>query len=183
MLTQDLKTKYTPLKDEMYQLLIGAYTYNLKAQHLPERLRTNSRLFLLEEAIALRLMANEITLHLCKLDDDSSSFSFRSAFKDINKLSLEQKAKDTLNSLLKEYRSSINELKVQHRNSYIAHRNSEDYPDLFDLPSYTESFHALFRMAHNLFKVIWGTDVKFSFKLGSQEREINFATELKLTND
>lgn len=105
MLTEQLKQKYIPLQAELYQLFLGVHSYNQKIVSLPERFKTSTRFFLLEETTSLRMMANEIILHLCKLDDDSSTYSFRSAKKEINKLNVPQKEKDILNKKLKEYSS------------------------------------------------------------------------------
>jgi len=73
-----LKQQFSPVENELYYLLVAAYCYKRKFSHLGERLRSESRAFLLEEITALRLMSNEIILQLCKLDDDVGKLTLRS---------------------------------------------------------------------------------------------------------
>ena len=180
MLNEELKKKYSPLQDEIYRLFIGTYSYNRKLELFPKRINNDSRFFIIEESIALRMMCNEIILHLCKLDDDSSNFSFRSAMKEINKISGQQSKKNILNKKIKEYRKNINIIKTKHRNLYIAHKNEDCYPEQFDLPDYKSDFHHFIKQAYDIFTIIWGSEVNFGFKVGSQEKYLNFIEELDL---
>jgi hypothetical protein len=76
-MSDDEKEKYSPVKDEMYHLLLCAYRYVRKLGNLADRLRSESMELLLEEITALRHLSNEIIPHLCNLDDDSSKWSKR----------------------------------------------------------------------------------------------------------
>lgn len=174
------KEKFTPVKDEMYQLLLAAYCYKRKVEHLAERLRTQSRQFLLEEMIALRLISNEIVLHLCKLDDDDGTWTLRSLKKEVAKHTRDQSETERVNVLAKKYRSEINTFKVKHRNAYIAHRNADDYPSLMQIPDFQLDFQHLIAGALELFETLWGAKVSFGFKLGSHEERLDFKAELGL---
>jgi len=175
-----IKSTYRPVKDELYQLLLAAYCYRRKFEKLDERLRTQSRYFLLEEVTALRLMSNEIVLGLCKLDDDSSGWTLLSLKKEVLKQLQDQKLVQQINQKAKKYRADINAFKVKHRNAYIAHRNVEDYPNMLNLPDFQSEFRELIASALGLFELLWGAEVSFGFRLGSQEGTIDLKSELGL---
>ncbi|WP_146801516.1 AbiU2 domain-containing protein [Bisbaumannia pacifica] len=177
MLTETLKNDFIPLKGEMYQLCLSLYSYREKFDNLGERFRKSSRYFLLEEVTALRAISNEIIMHLCKLDEDKSKVSFHAAKKAINKLPGLDHDKRILNEAIKSFRDSINAIKTKHRNRYIAHLTEDGYPEPFDLPDFTAEFQELVEEAYNVFTLIWGAEVQFGFKVGSQERFLNFNEE------
>lgn len=177
MLTETLKNEFIPLKGEMYQLCLSLYSYREKFDNLGERFRKSSRYFLLEEVTALRAISNEIIMHLCKLDEDKSKVSFHAAKKAIHKLPGLDHDKLVLNQAIKSFRDSINAIKTKHRNRYIAHLTEDGYPEPFDLPDFTAEFQELVRETYKVFTIIWGAEVKFGFKVGSQERFLNFNEE------
>lgn len=180
MLTDTLKNDFVPLKGEMYQLCLSLYSYRSKFNNLGDRLQKSSRFFLLEEVTALRATSNEIIMHFCKLDEVKSKVSFHAAKKAINKLSVEEEDKRTLNESIKRFRESINTIKTKHRNRFIAHLTEDGYPDPFDLPDFTSEFHNLVKEAYRVFILIWGAEVKFGFKVGSQEKFLSFNEEFEL---
>lgn len=180
MLSDNLKNEFIPLKGEMYQLCLSLYSYRTKFDNLGERLRKSSRFFLLEEITALRAISNEIIMHLCKLDEDKSKVSFHAANKAFNKLSVSEQDKRALNDGIKNFRKSINTIKTKHRNRYIAHLTEDGYPDPFDLPDFKSEFNELVKEAYKVFILIWGSEVKLGFKVGSQERFLSFNDEFGL---
>lgn len=179
-MNESIKSTYSPVKDELYQLLLASYCYKRKFDKLGERLRTQSRYFLLEEVTALRLISNEIVLGLCKLDDESSEWSLLSLKKEVMNQVRDQRLVQQINQKAKAYRADINTFKVRHRNAYIAHRNAEDYPSLLDLPNFQSDFRELVGSAVGLFELLWGAEVSFGFKLGSQEGTIDLKTGVGL---
>lgn len=179
-MTEQLKKKFLPIKDELYQLLLAAYCYKRKVSYLEKRLRSESRAFLLEEMTALRLMSNEIVLQLCKLDDDDGKWTLRSLKKEVLKHIKDQARVDKANRLSKEYRAKLNTFKTKHRNAYIAHRNVEEYPDLFALLGSQDDFRSPIRAALELFEMLWEAPVSFNFTLGSKEPLLDFKKELCL---
>ena len=180
MLTDTLKNDFIPLKGEMYQLCLSLYCYRSKFDNLNERFRQSSRFFLLEEITALRAISNEIIMHLCKLDEEKSKVSFHAAKKEINKLPVEESDKQTLNAIIKSFREAINTIKTKHRNRFIAHLTEDGYPEFFDLPDFKSEFHDLVKKAYKVFILIWGAEVKFGFKVGSQEIFLSFNEEFEL---
>ncbi|EOU2464925.1 hypothetical protein [Vibrio alginolyticus] len=181
MLRSEMREDFIPLKSEMFQMCLSLYAYKTKYEAFPNRFPKATRHFLLEEATALRALSNEIILHLCKLDEDKSKVSFHAAKKVLSKSKLSATEQSSLNSKLKAFRSSINTLKTVHRNRYIAHLTEDGYPNLFDLPSFEEGYQQVAQTAYETFAFIWGDDVTFRFKVGSQEAIIIFNTELGLS--
>lgn len=177
MLTSKMKEDFYPLQDEMFQMCLSLYAYKTKLKEFPNRFRKATRYFLLEEAIALRALSNEIILHLCKLDEDKSKVSFHAAKKILAKSKLSFSEQKELSNKLKAFRQSINTLKTLHRNSYIAHLTEAGYPDLLDLPSFENGYQQVAKLAYETFRFIWGDDVTFSFKVGSQEAIVIFNEE------
>jgi hypothetical protein len=175
------KETFAPVKSEMYQLLLCAFCYDQKLRNLGERLPKESRSFLLEEMTALRHLSNGIILHLCNLDDDGSNCSLRSLRKEIAKQAGTQEIVARSNELLKRYRSALNKLKTKHRNKLIAHRNTDEYPDQFELPDYRTDFKCLIQIALSALECLWGAKIGFGFHLGSRDPAIDFKTELELT--
>lgn len=180
-MNEDTKKKFEPVKDEMYQLLLTAYCYNQKFTQLPDRAPSKSRGFLLEELISLRHLANGIILHLCNLDDENSKWSLRGLYKDLARSKDgQQHSAEKATKLLKEFRANLNRFKTKHRNAFIAHRNSEDHPNPFDLPDYRIELKELIGEAVLVFEALWGSEVSFGFDLGSLDPSLEFKKELGL---
>jgi len=125
-------------------------------------------------------MSNEIVLGLCRLDDESAEWTLLSLKKEVLKQLRDQKLVQQISQRAKTYRAEINTFKVKHRNAYIAHRNTEDYPSLLNLPDFQSDFRELIASALGLFELLWGAEVSFGFRLGSQEGAIDLKAELGL---
>jgi len=176
---EKLKSQFAPVKSEMYQLLLSAYCYERKFDHLEGRLKTESREFLLEEVTSLRHLSNGMILHICNLDDDDSSVgSIRAMTKSMGKMKEYNERTNVCKETLKSYRTQINNFKTKYRNQFIAHRNGEDYPDPFDLPDYRNEFKEIIQTALSALQCMWGTTLKFGFRLGSRDATIDFKEEL-----
>jgi hypothetical protein len=121
MLTEQQKVVFASLKVEVIDLSILTYFFIRKMNRLGYIFQNSTRHFLLEEFVALRYMENGLILHLTNLDDDSSHYSFRKVLKEVNNTVSDQKKILLLKSKLDAYRKDINYLKVQHRNTRIAH--------------------------------------------------------------
>lgn len=180
-MNDELKCHFSPVQDEMYQLLLCAFCYNEKLENLADRLLSSSRRFLLEEMTALRHLSNGIILYMCNLDDDCSDWSLRAITKQLGKLSETAQAAKRGGDLLKKYRANLNTFKTKHRNEFIAHRNGTEYPNPFQLPDYRGEFRELIQLALATLECLWGGSMDFGFKLGSQDLAIVFKTELDLT--
>lgn len=181
MLKSEMKEDFYPLQDEIFQMCLSLYVYKTKLKEFPNRFRKVTRYFLIEEAIALRALSNEIILHLCKLDEDKLKVSFHAAKKILAKSKLSVSEKNELSNKLKAFRQSINTLKTLHRNRYIAYLTEVGYPDLLDLPSFENGYQQVAKLAYETFRFIWGDDVTFSFKVGSQDEMVNLNKELGLS--
>lgn len=175
---EKMKVRFSPVKSEMYQLLLTTYCYERKLGSLGDRLKNESREFLLEEVTALRHLSNGIILHICNLEDDRSDWSMRAMTKTMGKIKDYAHRTKECTDILKRYRAQINEFKTKHRNQFIAHRSGENYPDPFDLPDYRTEFREIIQTALSALQCIWGGSMDFGFHLGSRDRTIDFKKEL-----
>jgi hypothetical protein len=176
------RESFATVKDEVYQLLLSAFCYIQKYGRLGERLKTESRAFLLEEIVALRLISNGIVLHLCALDDDDGTWSLRSFRRERLKKTKNASQVRALNDMMNKYRLHLNALKTKHRNAYIAHRNEIEYPAPMDLLDYDTGLRSQIAEAVKVFEALWGDSVYFGFKLGSQEGTIDLKAELGISS-
>jgi hypothetical protein len=177
--TETQKESFEPVKDEVYQLLLSLFSYESKLNGLRDRIKTAGRRFLLEELVALRLVSNEIILQICKLDQDGTgSLSLHTIKKALFKESRDEKWKRTLSSRLSRFRSDINILKIKHRNAYIAHRTIRECPNLFEIPDLTTIFIPVVTQAVHLLDYMWGCEIAYGFRLGSQEKTIDLRKPL-----
>jgi hypothetical protein len=177
-MNETMNVQFSPVKSEMYQLLLSAYCYERKFANLTNRLEKESREFLLEEVTSLRHLSNGMILHICNLDDDSSAWSMRAMTSTMGKTTEYAQRTKKCAEILKKYRAQINYFKTKHRNQFIAHRNGEDYPDPFDLPDYRTEFREIIQTALAALQCIWGSNVEFGFHLGSRDRTLDFKKEL-----
>lgn len=69
---------------------------------------------------------------LCRIDDDTKEkWSFQELKKYINKSGYEASFVSEINKKVADYRAKINGVKVNHRNSYIAHSTKKTYQNQF----------------------------------------------------
>lgn len=181
MLNDSQKEHFHPLRSEVYYALLAAWTFKAKLEALSYRLQTMGRDFLLEELVSLRTLANEVVLRLCNIDDKKSDFSFHAARKSMDKTGqLKRTEVDELNKAITRYRSGLNELKVKHRNLYIAHLTGDFYPDPMLVTEMVKGYTPSLREALDTLALIWGKHLSFGFHLGSRDRTIDFLEELGL---
>jgi hypothetical protein len=179
MLSEAEKAQFSALKAELYQLLLSEWCYVRKFDALGHRIKKESRKFLLEEMQSLRVLSNDIILRLCNLDEDKSGYSLVGLRKYVfSKKKVDAKFTSDVNGMLKKYRSTINILKINHQNSYIAHLSGDDMPNLLDLPDLRETFIDPTRLAILACEKLWGAPLNFEFRLGSQDPTIHFQEEL-----
>ena len=124
--------------DEVYQLLLSTYCYLWKLRALEDLAPHESRIWILVELIALRHMANEIILGICRLDEEGNSHSLQTLLKTLRKTKPTDSRIDAVRGLLKAFRGSIGPLKNKHRLGYIAHRREGYHPDLVEHESYSK---------------------------------------------
>jgi hypothetical protein len=177
-MSKNHQKKFLPLKDEIYQLLLCTYCYIHKLENLDERIKKNSRYFLLEEMTALRLMSNGIILKICSLDESGSGkWTLQTLKKEVFSGSTEESKKKKINKMLKKFRQDINHLKTKHRNKYIAHRAIDEYPDMLSL-DYRDLLIPIVKDVVDIFELLWDDKVSFGFRLGSLEGTIDFKNHL-----
>jgi hypothetical protein len=163
----------------MFKLLISAFACQRKTSYLGERMATETREFLLEEITALRLMSNEIVLQLCNLDDKDGNWTLLAMKREVLKGRKTVGSTKVVNRLAQDFRTALNNLKVKHRNTYIAHNNADAYPNPFDLPDFNSDFRQLTQQAIRLFEHLWGSQVSFEFRPGAVERTIDLKRSLQ----
>lgn len=179
-MNSELREEYASVRSELYQLLLTAYCYDQKFNRLKESISEISRQQLLEELMALRHLSNGVISHLCNLDDKSSLWSLRAMHKKATRSPIEQEKILAANKAMKKFRESLNHWKVDHRNSHIAHRNSANYPDIWEVPVYLDDLLPIIKLALITFEKVWGEKVGFGFYLGKHEQFISFPDELGL---
>lgn len=177
------KKRYTPaedllegLKDDILYLLLTILAHREK-KRLPN-LGKMSREDLVLELTLLESGTRDIVARLTALDDDSSgSRSFPNALAAMNRVGLEERRAEELKAQVKAYRRSVNDLKVNHRNSYISHVQefAEVVPRIVDKPV---RFEAAAALAVNVLDAFMERQVGYRFRIGSQEPEIDLRMRL-----
>lgn len=181
MLSASEKQDFAPIKGELYQTLVSAWCYKTKFHHLAKRLETETREFLLEEVTAIRIISNDIVLRICKLDDESSKYSLHALRKHIIKTKRPENAyAESINYGMKQFRAEINNLKVKHRNDYIAHLNVAPSLNPFQIIDFQKELLSPIGRGLNLVEKMWGSRLSFEFHLGSRDPIIDFREELGL---
>lgn len=177
------KKRYTAAKDlleglkgDILYLLLTILAYREK-QRLPN-LAKMSREDLVLDLVLLESGTRDIVARLTALDDDGSGArSFPNALAAMNREGLEAKRADELKTQVKAYREAINDLKINHRNSYISHVQefAEVVPRIVDKPV---RFEAAAGLAVNVLDALMGQQVGYRFRVGSQEPEIDLRARL-----
>lgn len=181
MIDTDLKDKYEPTKDAIFNTLLNIYSYRQKMKRLPEILKSGTRCIMIQEMTALRALFHCIILQLCILDDDISDYSFQKIKKDINKLSMAQKEKNIISTSINEYREILtrSKIKTEHRNMYIAHMHNDIIPNVTNLPDYEKEVKFIVQKMLSTYSTIWGYEYKFILNVGSQEKQVDLVEESK----
>ena len=176
MLTEEQKKEFASLRVEILDLnvltcffvkKINRYAYLWQGNH-------NTREYILEELTALRYMENGIILHLTNLDDDSSEFSFRTAAVSFNKSSKNPKEIKAFKETLKTYRKNLNLVKVEHRNTRIAHLNYEKDLQIDEFLQFEKILLPLIIEANAIADQLWGERINVKFRLGSLEGVLDY---------
>ncbi|WP_272011618.1 hypothetical protein [Roseovarius sp. ZX-A-9] len=156
------------LKDDILWLLILIYSFKVRARL--EGLGQWSREHMSIEFMLLDSAVRDIVMRLTALDDDlKNNRSFQTLLKALNRENLlEQKRSKALNEKVKKYRDAVNKLKVEHRNQYISHVNTDAsvLPRVIDRPV---RFYEAASLAVNLMDDLAGRTLQYHFKMGSNE--------------
>ncbi|WP_111307024.1 hypothetical protein [Confluentibacter sediminis] len=174
MLNEKEKEKFISMKVEIINLNILASCYIRKLNRIIYLWQKTTREFVFEEYTSMRYMENGIILHLTNLDDQSSNYSFRAIYKELNKSSINQKKIKLLNDKLKKFRQKINHIKVNHRIDRIAHLNYDSSPNLDDFFDFDNCLRPLIFQANEIADLLWGVKVNYKFNLGKHEGILDF---------
>ena len=174
MLTEEQKEKFSSLRVEVIDINILAHSFIRKINRFDFLFKDTTRHYIFEEFVALRYMENGLILHLTNLDDDSSDYSFRSAIKELNKTVKDQKQRDSVNKLLKDYRKDLGNLKNKYRNYRIAHLNYSEDLNLDEFLNFNKELFPLIKSANLIGDLVWGTKIDYSFNLGKYEGKLDF---------
>ncbi|WP_395494626.1 hypothetical protein [Acetobacter sp. KSO5] len=153
------------LKQDVLWLLITVYSYVTRRRF--EGLGKMSREAFVVDWVLLESAARDIVSRLTALDDDTrNNRSFQTLFAALKREGLDSKRTSDLNRKIKTYRTLVNDLKVSHRNRYIAHVNTNVavVPRVFDNPV---AFEAAASKAVNLLDDIIGSKVEYIFSMAS----------------
>jgi hypothetical protein len=174
MLTDEQKKTFSSLRVEIIDINILAHLFVRKLNRFGYLFQKSTRHHIFEEFVSLRYMENGLILHLTNLDDDDSTFSFRSVSKEIHKSLQDQNQLRKFNCLLKTYRRDINKLKNAHRNRRIAHLNYDEDLPLDQFLPFDKELYPLIKSANLIGDFVWGTKINYSFNLGSYEKVLDF---------
>lgn len=164
------------LKGDILFLLLTILAHREK-QRLPN-LAKMSREDLVLDLVLLESGTRDIVARLTALDDNGAGArSFPNALAAMNREGLEAKRAEELKTQVKAYRGAVNDLKINHRNSYISHVQefAEVVPRIVDKPVRFETAAGL---AVNVLDALIGRPVGYRFRVGSQEPELDLRARL-----
>lgn len=164
------------LRQDILWLLILVYSRRQRMR-LPT-LRTMSREDLAIEMVLLESATRDIVSRLAALDDEGKGVrSFQTVLKALRREGMAKAHADPLAAQVKAYRQIVNPLKVAHRNAYIAHVIDavSVTPRIIDAPVDVDSAALA---AVNLLDTFSGKTIGYTFRVGSQELEINLREAL-----
>jgi len=175
MLTDEQKNKFSSLRVEIIDINILAHFFVRKLNRFGYLFQKSTRHHVFEEFVSLRYMENGLILHLINLDDDddSSNFSFRSVYKEINKSRQDPNQLRRFKKLLRTYREDLKKLKTE-RNVRIAHLNYDEDLPLDKFLNFDKELYPLIKSANLIGDFVWGTKINYSFNLGSHEKILDF---------
>jgi len=144
--------------------------YSFKVRARLEGLGQWSREHMCIEFMLLDSAVRDIVMRLTALDDDTkNNRSFQTLLSALSRENLlDSKRSKALKEKVKKYRHAVNELKVEHRNHYISHVNT----DASVLPRVTDrpvKFDEVASLAVNLMDDLAGRTLQYHFKMGSHE--------------
>jgi hypothetical protein len=127
-------------------------------------------------------MSRDLIIRLYRLDDDQSgTVSLRHVRKTVRKVINDQRRLTEIDGAITDYRSSINTLKTQHRNLYVAHLRVGEAA-VYRTPDLPEGVVEGIMKAVETLDIISGRTVQYSRTIGSQEGSVDLRTELGLHN-
>lgn len=164
------------LQQDLLWLLI--LVYSRRQRILLPRIKEMSREDFAVEMVLLESATRDIVSRLIALDDDGRGVrSFQSALKALRQEGAAIPKDAPLAQQVKAYRKIVNVLKVEHRNSYIAHVTEgvsvtpRILDESVDIATATSA-------AVNLLDMLAGKVVSYTFRVGSQEKEIDLRSAL-----
>lgn len=180
MLTNELKQKYHPLKNEIIDMNISMYFLSNKVNQFKKAIEVDRELMLFVMT-SYRYFENGLIIHLTNLDDESSSTkSFHDARKDLERINCDKENLKNLKKEIKKFRDCIKFLKVKYRNKRIAHLNHDSNLDIPEMDEFIsmEVFKPLVDKANEIGDLLWGEQIKVLFKMGSisLEGHLDFRT-------
>ena len=155
------------LREDILWLLILIYAHRQRCA-LPSLATMSYEAFALE-ALLLESASRDIVTRLTALDDDGRGIrSFQSAFAAMKREGLDPQRTAALDKDVKAFRQSLNDLKVKHRNAYIAHVQelAQVTPRVLDEPV---EFADCASRAVNLLDAMSGRTLTYMFKIGSTD--------------
>lgn len=174
---------YTPasdiidgLRQDMLWLMILVYSRRQRMR-LPN-LRTMGREDFAIEMVLLESATRDIVSRLAAFDDEAKGVrSFQTALKALRREGMAKTKAAPLETQAKAYRQIINPLKVAHRNAYIAHVTdaASVIPRIIDNPV---DINPAVSAAVDLLDAFSGETIGYTFRVGSQEAEINLREAL-----
>jgi hypothetical protein len=160
------------VQTEVLNLLIVYYIYQQTFRNLS--LFKGNRLDLCSWFIYLKVMDHDLTMRLCRLDEDGNGIhSFRECLKDLRNHIPPADLK-VIDRKLKEYRKSINPLKVKRRNYYLAHLHKGAQEPSLPQGGFAESITA----AVEFVDLLRGEPVTYTLRVGSQEPKVDLRQSL-----
>lgn len=154
------------LEDDVLWLMILIYSFKVRSRL--EGFGQWSRKHMSIEFMLLDSAARDIVMRLTALDDDSkNNRSFQTLLRALNRENLlEQKRSKALKEKVRKYRDAVGQLKVEHRNHYISHVNTDAsvLPRVIDRPV---GFDEVASLAVNLMDDFAGRTLQYHFKMGS----------------
>ena len=155
------------LEQDVLWLLITIFAFQSRSGF--EGLGSMSRQHFAVEAVLLESASRDIISRLVALDDEGrTNRSFQTLFSAMKREGLDMGRTRTLDRLVKEFRRTVNGLKVSHRNNYIAHvdTDAEVTPRILDDPV---EFSTAASLAVSLLDEMAGRVIRYRFKLGSHD--------------
>jgi hypothetical protein len=168
MLTEELKEKYHPLRNEIIEMNISMYFLTDKAKQFKKAFEVDRELMLFVMT-SFSYFENGLIMHLTNLDDESSSKkSFHDVRKDLERINCDPGKLKKLKKEMKSYRDKVNFLKIKYRNKRIAHLNHDSVLDIPEMDEFipVKLFRPLVDKANEIGDLIWGEEIRALFKMG-----------------